>query len=240
MIALTSISLQHINDQEQAIKSWLQLGLNVYSFNSKEEIKALKGIYKDVNFIETQRVLDKTYGKPVVSISAMIDFAKQQNDKTFMFINSDIELRNDLRLIAKISEQLQQGLILANRFEYSDVVDKDSTLHQYFEGIDVFCLHKDHLEIYPQTMFAMGQCFWDYWIPFTALQNGLDVFLLQNRFAFHREHKLQYSNDNWLLTGRYFRLHAGLYQFDDSTKGISNMSTFVKTKIYRNAIKKTL
>jgi len=241
MIAITSIAPNHVSDQQKAIKSWLDAGIKVYSFNSHKEAELLFKDYKDVHFVETYRTLEHIYGKPVVSISAMIDWCKMSFYDKFIFVNSDIEIDNDSKILTRISKELDKNLVLANRLEYSEKNPKDKTAKYYYDGIDVFCLNKIHLHVYNQSMFAMGQCFWDYWIPFTAQKSGFDVTLLRNHKAFyHKEHPLQYSTDNWHKTGRYFRIDNSLYQFEDTTRGIGDMSKFVFNNIYRQMIKKEL
>jgi hypothetical protein len=238
MILITSIAPKHANDQKKAIDSWLALGLKVFSFNNRTEIDLIENDYKGVTFIETYRTLELTYGKPVVSISAMIDWCKLSNHDKFMFINSDIEIENRHGSISKISELLNKGLVLANRLEYSPKQNREMTMKYYYKGIDVFCMTKAHLQMYGQSMYAMGQCFWDYWIPFTAIKNGVTVYLAQHRSFYHNEHPLQYSHENWLKTGRYFRIDNVLHQHDDSPQGIGRMSEYVFNLIYRTMIKK--
>ena len=239
MIFITSISPKHINDQLKATDTWHSMG-KVYSLNCKAEIELLKKQYPKIEFIETTRTLEKTYGKPVVSISAMFDFALSLKDENFCFINSDIELHDNKRLITNIKHALELSVVVANRIDYTEKNPKETSLKVYYTGIDAFFLNRKHIEIYPKSMFAMGQCFWDYNVPFTAIKQGINVYLLKNRFLFHKEHPLQYSNENWLKTGRYFQIEHDLFQFDNSTYGIGKMSDFVFNKIYKTMIKKEL
>jgi hypothetical protein len=240
MIIITSIAPKHANDQKKAVESWLKLNLQVFSFNSQREIDQIEKDYKGVTFVETYRTMELSYGKPVVSISAMMDWCKLSNYDKFMFINSDIEVENHHNSLSNINELLDKNMVLANRLDYGERNNRQNTMKYYYKGIDVFCMNKTHLQMYGQSMYAMGQCFWDYWIPFTALKNGVTVYLVKHRSFYHNEHPLQYSNDNWLKTGRYFRIDNSLHQFDDSVQGIGRMSDYVYNLLYKTMVKKEL
>jgi len=234
MIIITSIAPVHLNDQKKAVDSWNNLGFKVYSLNNKKEIEVLKGEYKNVNFVETSRTMEKHFDKPVVQISAMLDFAKTLDHEYFLFVNSDIELTDDYNIFEGVKKEMQSKVIIANRQDYGNDKNKHAIYHA---GIDMFFIHKKFLNIYPQSMYACGQCFWDYWIPFTAMKSGIDIALLQNVVGFHHKHELQYSHDNWFRIGRFFRWENLLYQFQDTQHGIGQMSTYVHNLIYKTAIK---
>lgn len=229
MIAITSISPTHTNSgiQAKAVKSWIDLGMTVYSLNSKSECDNLKYKYTNVTFIETHRVMDKIYGKPLVSINAMIDFCKDQDSEHFCLINSDIELRTDRQTIDRISKTMEKSIVLANRVDY----EGGSNGNKYLLGIDVFFIHRNFLYIYPQSMHCLGMTFWDYEIPFTAAKSGIEVIFLKQDIAFHKAHNAQYSADNWRKSGRYFLWQHELYQFNDKTD-IGKMSTYIYNFIY--------
>jgi hypothetical protein len=165
--------------------------------------------------------MEHHFGKPYVSIHAVLDWCKNQNEETFCLINSDIELFESKDLIKQVEGS--ETLYIANRHNYN--TDKSiSTI--YRDGIDAFFIHKKHLNVYPQSIFCFGQCHWDYWIPYRAMVAGIDVKYIDNKIAFHKNHKAQYSQDMWQKTGRYFLWENNLYQFDDR-HGIPNMSKYV-------------
>jgi len=83
-------------------------------------------------------------------------------------------------------------------------------------------------------MHCFGMTFWDYWIPYVALENQIKVYFINQNFAYHKRHAAQYSDDNWRKSGRFFLWESGLYQFDDLA-GIGKMSGYVYNYIYTNA-----
>ena len=119
IVAITSISPYHINNniQKQAIDSWMNLGMKVYSINNAEEIKILKLNYPKVEFVQTNRTMKQTYGKNVISISSIIDFAKTLNN-SYCIINSDIELDYNKDLLTNVKDKLKQSLVVCNRLDY--------------------------------------------------------------------------------------------------------------------------
>jgi len=121
MIAITSVSPTHVHSdiQQVSIDSWVALGFKCYSFNNKSEIHLLKNKYKNIEFIETDKTMENAFGKPYVSISAMIDWAKGQPCDVFCLINSDIELVPDKKLVSRVIKKLESSVIVSNRFDYS-------------------------------------------------------------------------------------------------------------------------
>lgn len=237
MVVCTSISPVHPNNQLRAVKSWQDLGLIINSFNHPSEISELKQQYNGVNFIATDRTMELTYKKPLVQISAVLDWMKGQTQSHFCIINSDIELKTDNTTIVRIQEEMKTAIVLCNRIDYENENIYEGKQYQY--GIDVFFIHKKFVHLYPQSMFCFGQCFWDYEIPYIAAKKGIEVTFLKQTIAFHKKHSFQYNEDEWKKAGRYFLWHNELYQFDD-IHGIGKMSTYIYNYIYNYAKRKQI
>ena len=237
MIAITSISPTHIHAdiQSKAIQSWMDLGMEVISVNSPKEIEILETQYKKVRFIPTIRTLEKTYGKPYVQISAIIDICKTLRSKYYCIINSDIELRSDKDTIERIKVRMADNIILANRINHNG----DYIGAKYLLGIDVFFIHQRFLDSFPQSMHGLGMTFVDYFIPYSATKSGIQCVFIEQDFAYHKDHPAQYSSDNWKKSGRYFLWENNLYQFNDTSQ-VGNMSTFVYNFIYSATTKETI
>lgn len=226
MIFCTSIAPKHVNEgiQLKAVKSWIDAGYDVYSFNHKSEIESLKLIYPEVNFIETTRTQKEIFGKHYVCINAIFDYAIL-NNQDICLINSDIELRTDKETMKRIEAKMNHGLIMANRVNY----DNDYSGSQYTHGIDAFFIKKEFLELYPQTSFCLGQCHFDYLIPYWAIGKGVETFFIKQDIIYHKNHHAQYDQDNWVRTGHHFMWVTNMYQFANH---IGKMSTFVYNYIY--------
>jgi hypothetical protein len=233
MIAITSISPTHTNNdiQSEAIKSWISCGLKVHSFNSPAECKTLSVLYPNVKFIETTRTMEATFRKPYVSLSGIFDWCKKQDDEYFCLINSDIELKTDTETIGRIKAEIQNNkIVLANRVNY----DVNHNGNRYLDGIDVFFLSKNIIKIYPETLFCLGQCHFDYYIPYYASLKGYELIFLKQNIAYHKNHSAQYNADDWVKTGQHFMWLTDLWQF---TNQVGKMSKYVYNYIY-NASKR--
>lgn len=234
MIFITSIAPYHANEGIQllAVSSWQNYGYKVYSLNHPSEISTLSEIYKDVTFIPTTRTQEKIFNKPYVCINAIFDFAKEIN-ASICLINSDIELKTDIDTLKRIENKMERGLVMANRVNY----DHGYNGYQYTQGIDAFFIHKKFLNEYPQTSFCLGQCFFDYFIPYWAIGMGVETFFVKQDIIYHKNHAAQYSQDNWIRTGHHFMWLTNMYQF---TNQIGKMSTFVYNYIYNASQKITI
>lgn len=236
MIAITSISPGHSNANKQkvAIKSWIRLGMKVVSFNHPDEVEKLKKAYPMVQFHFTTNTMEHIYRKPYVAISEMINWAKWQPKTEFCFINSDIELENSPYVLNRIKNWMYSAVVVCNRWDW-DKTKNHAT--QYIHGIDAFFLKGDKMGMFGPSLFCMGQCFWDYHIPYTAIKNNVPVIAVQNKFAYHKKHKIQYSADHWAKTGMQFIIEHNL-SFDSNN--IGRMNEMVFNFLDLNMQKKTL
>lgn len=237
MKALTSISPYHVNNEQQskAVKSWIDLGLEVYSFNHYKEIELLKDAYPDVTFIGTYQTMENTFNKPYVRVNAVLDWCKDQMDDHFCIVNSDIELK--VNSLDNIKLEMESSIVMANRVNHNG----DYIGGQYTLGIDVFFIHKKWLGAFSQTIFCFGQCFWDYWIPYSASKAGIDTTFIQQDIAYHLNHNAQYNHDQWLKCGRYFQWEQGLYNYQSSMPSdIGRMNQDVFNYIYTTGKRKTI
>lgn len=232
MIFLTSISPKHINEgiQSVCVNSWSKYG-KVYSFNCAEEINGLYDKYDNVTFVETKRTMEQVWRKPLVCISALIDWAKTQDEDKFCIINSDIELDINEIFLERIEVKLSNSFIFANRCDYEN--EKDSS-EVYTHGIDVFFLNKKYLNVLPPSLHCFGMTFWDYWIPYKAIRSGIKTIFVGQKIAYHKKHKIQYKDYDWQRSGEYFLWENELYQFNPQ-QGIGRMSMFVNNFIYANS-----
>lgn len=203
----TSLSPSHHNKDSQlmAVESWHKMGLPIYSFNHTSEIDILKKIYPDyVKFVNAIKTTNHIFGKPCIIINEMIDhFYDRSTGDILMLINSDIIINSTVQLLDKIKCMSEVGIIISSRNDFKEDV-KD--YKKYSFGFDVFFIHKKFVHIFPCSMYSMGQTWWDYWLPFTALKNKTPIFRIEEAFAFHREHPKQYNDKDWHRMTAYFRL----------------------------------
>lgn len=223
MIALTSIAPKHINEdiQEICVASWIELNIDVYSFNSKEEIDILQKKFPLVNFIEVQLYNRKC------KIDSLLDFARNSSEDSFVIINSDIILYDTTNYMDKIKRVLPNEAVIVKRRDFINNVNKNKL---FVDGIDVFFIHKNYLNVFPKTNFVLGECWHDYQTPYALIQNGIGVYMITDKFAYHRMHNSQYSIPLWKEYAKHFAEVNGI--------NVKNAETLSRT-IYEHIVKNT-
>lgn len=210
MIAITSISPGHKNfdSQLKAVNSWKNAGYEVVSLNAPEEIELLKNF--DVKFISTNRHNKRMFGKPYVTVSAIIDYLKEVKSEYSLIINSDIIIHDTEKVTDELKKRSEEGIIIMNRMDFEgDMVNARS----YELGFDGFFINQKHLDIFPQSILCLGQCHWDFWLPYIASIGGVKISRLKEPYIYHAKHAAQYSKDNWLRTAEIFRAETGLLKY---------------------------
>ena len=208
--AMTSISPRHhIGDaQIQAVESWAACGLKVLSFNSPSEIEQLRDRYPSVEFVPVYHTMEGVQKVPYVPISAFIEYAKRNEVGQIMLINSDIAINDPNGLVRNYCGRAHDGLIFANREDHNG----DGNGKRYIHGFDVFIIHSNHYHLITQSMFCMGQTWWDYWIPFQFIMAKVPITLVKEPLFFHRAHPIQYSGQEWVRMTEHFQWMTGQYK----------------------------
>lgn len=195
MIIISSLSPNHSNFllQLEAVDSWVQFG-KCYSLNTAAEIEHLKPLYPEINFIETHRTLEAIFGKPFVSINALMDFAIELQED-LLIVNSDI-------ILTALPAFHTNGLTILSRWDYTDHFG-DARL--FVAGYDIFFIPKAFLKIFPPSIYSLGQTFWDHALPYRFIINNIPVYWPKDKCAFHKFHKTQWRFEHWEKMGQYFQ-----------------------------------
>ncbi len=224
MIICTSISPKHSNKENQhnSIQSWQQFGCKCYSLNGETEIEGLKAEYSGIEFVETHRTVERVFDKPLVSINAIIDFAIQK-DEALLLINSDI-------ILTGLPELREDGITIMTRQDYES---EHSRSEPFPHGWDVFYIPKHLLKKFPPTIYALGMAFFDFAIPCRYMELNIPIYYPSEKYAFHKLHNTQYSFQEWVKIGEYFR-----YEFNrDLRIPIGQMTTNTMRSIQSHLIK---
>ena len=124
-----------------------------------------------------------------------------------MEINSDIIIEDKLSFTSEIKRISDQGVIIMNRHDFNDNTDNSKVYEQGFDG---FFINKKWLSIFPQSILCLGQCHWDFWIPYICLLSKVTIFRLNEPYLFHKTHQIQYSYEDWKSTSEIFRAETAL------------------------------
>lgn len=222
MIFCTSIAPYHIveNAQQNAVKSWSDY--KVYSFNSPQEIKQLKPIYPDVNFIECV-TMEGFYGKQYASLQYILEWFKKSEHQCITLINSDNILVNHGKF-KEVINKCYEGLVFFNRYDMP-------RNERYEYGFDAFSFSREHAELIPNNLYSLGNCHFDYQIPYSFINANIPIYRTNTKVFEHVAHKQQYSNDKWLKTGRHFHWINNMEKFKPDAHGIGLMSEFIRQRI---------
>lgn len=236
IVAYTSISPSHANEKNQlmAIESWHKHGIEVRSFNTEEEIMLIRKKYPDyVNFYSSYNTTKHIFGKPCILISDMIHHFKNSRSGTIMMlINSDISINASEELLDRIKSMSKLCMPMAHRDDYKNYI---SQTKKYSFGFDVFFINREYASVFPPSMYSMGQTWWDYWVPYMALKNKIQTILINDSFAFHKEHAIQYQEDDWRRMTEYFK-------WENNIKGDNHqeINDNTRNQIINNSIPLTL
>ena len=192
MILLTTFSPTNIENQQRALKSWINLGYEIKSINSKNDIEKLKDIF-NVEFIETD-LIGIEFGKDYVKVNAFTNWIKE--NESALIINSDIEILKKIELTDKWCEI---EVISRNDYKYNY-----AEFRKFESGYDAFYLTKQFCSEFPKSDLVIGQCHWDYLVPMVAIRNHYILRSPKVSNLFHREHNLQYDVNKWKNTAKIF------------------------------------
>ena len=132
----------------------------------------------------------------------MDHFYDHNTGDILMLINSDIILNCTAEFINKVMSISESCIPIAHRNDYT----KNLTISKkYSFWFDVFFIHLKYIPVFPPAFYSMGQTWWDYWLPYKAIKNNVPVFLIEEPFAYHKEHPMQYNASDWIKMTEYFK-----------------------------------
>ena len=199
MIILTTISPTNIDNQQQAVNSWLKLGHTVYSLNSKNDIEQIKSNF-DIEFVEVENLGTTEFKKDYVRLNAFTDWIKENGSA--LIINSDIEIYGDVEI-----KDEPKTIQVFSRNDYA--VNINNSI-KFNSGFDAFYLTKEFCMWIPKSRLVIGQCHWDYYLPLMAIKHGFILKSPDKSNMYHKKHKLQYDGGKWKQTARIFAIELGL------------------------------
>lgn len=221
MLILSSLSTKHPNNsiQKECVQSWLKYGM-VQCIQTEAEAAVLKKEYPAIKFIVTDRTTEGLINKKLISINAFLDVAKHKKED-LLIINSDIMLI-DMPVLQ------QDGITLFQRMDYDTNIGEGSGFQN---GWDAFYIPNKFLSIYPMSIYAMGACWWDYWIPYRAIRSEVPIHQISG-VAYHKKHNFQWIQEEWNFFAKYFQNENGL----PFGSNIGQMGTFVLQTIKKNLV----
>lgn len=139
--------------------------------------------------------------RPYVYLQSLIDTAIADGVDYAILTNSDIELRDPNKHLHKYLD----GVTIGNREDH----DGHYIGKRYLHGFDLFILPRDFLLSLPRSMFVIGQTWWDYWLPYVAIQQGRKMRCVSEPLIWHRIHEQQHSISEWQRMTEHFTWLTG-------------------------------
>jgi FkbM family methyltransferase len=205
------------------VKSWRRAGLEVRAFNHPSEVAALRSLY-DVQFVPVEGTTAAVFGKHYVPINAMINWARGRGARVLM-INSDIQLRMSGWEVKRLRWLSDGGLCYFVRYNH-DGNFRRADREPY--GIDAFLFDGRDAPPFPDSFLSMGQPFWDYWVPHTFSAHGRPVYAVEFPAAYHRNHRRQWTWEDWHRCGLEFARATGESGGDGSLQACNAMGVRVR------------
>ena len=196
IVLVTSIAPKNIENQQEAIGSWIANGFRVISCNVIEELESIQRYFPDVEFVELSRHAAEVIGKPCPYIYDLLQILKAKADAVCGIVNSDIHIRGiSEEFFDFVRESAETSVVFARRQE----VEKAEDMHtldscMFLGGVDLFLFHREMINAFEDDGLILGQAMWDYWLPIMAKEHGIPLKELVNPVLFHIKHAFQWDD----------------------------------------------
>jgi hypothetical protein len=197
----TSIFPRDLNNQREAIDSWLNIGFQVVSFNGEEEMSALRPHFPDVEFVIPEKTAEIKYGKPFIYLEDILDYFDHQDIRICGIVNSDIHFRNSALYDLVVTEAVN-SLVYGARVEVTSLQEEAGIMDIW--GFDYFFFDKHFIPYFPAEDFCLGIPWWDFWIPLILLGYKLPVKRIVTPHAYHEIHPRRYDDATLFNLGYTF------------------------------------
>jgi tetratricopeptide (TPR) repeat protein/glycosyltransferase involved in cell wall biosynthesis len=212
ILVATSIAPHDVVNQKQAIQSWIDLGFEVVSLNSPEEIAILRERFHEVKFHAVERNSEKLFGKPYVYFDDFIEFFKTVDRAAYGIVNSDIHLKANKEITAYLLGETVESLVFGHRLDVSSI---DTCRGDFYRnGFDFFFFDNALLELYPESIVSIGVTWWDYWAVLIPALKGLTIKKLISPLAYHIRHENRWDRKQWKYVGRHISDHLKAEDID--------------------------
>lgn len=240
----TSLAPFDFEKQMVCLKTWIDSGFEVISFNNKKEIELLKPYFEKLGviFYEINRDASDAVGKPLPYINDILCEVSRRTERICGYFNADILLHGvSESLYEFICNEAKNSLVYVRRNEISkgeDILKLNWQIH--FDGIDVFFLDKKFANLFFEEAFFV-QSAWDLFILEKCKIKGIKVKELINPIAFHKRHSVKWNFDmcNHFaeeFEKRYYGTSKNAYE-KTLSRFYCNVLEFTQKICYSNATK---
>ena len=226
----TSIGLSRLAEQQLAVQSWLNFGLEVTSLNSEREIRGLKAAFPQVRFVPTRRHGQSLYGRPLTYLADIFQQAILDGREWFCLFNADVSLRLDAGYLwPDLLRFAPRTLLFGSRAESRGMTLVDD--NQYLGGFDYFFIPVQACHEFPRTQLALGAPWWDYFWPLAALRYGVPCRRINVALGIHNSHDVQWSES--MLTRALGEMQVLLHDDENWPDDDGDLTVDASNRIYR-------
>lgn len=192
----TTIAPFDYEKQIEAVKSWIENGFYVISFNTSDEIEVIKPYFTEVpiEFVALEHNSKELSGKELPYIQDVLDIVASKTQKVCGYVNSDIFISPMPQGMDDFIKRESEGsIIFIHRNEinkYEDIINVNWDIH--FDGIDAFFIDKRFANIFDSDNFY-AQSVWDLCILIKSKILGIKIKELVNPIAFHIRHSVRWN-----------------------------------------------
>ena len=187
----TSIAPRNIELQQGAVESWKQIGFDVISVNSGQEIKSIKDSFPNVKFVEASRNALVITKRPFIYFDDILKALEMTESQVCGIVNSDIYLFSAEHIYEFINKEAKGAFLFGSRINIPSL--NCFAGEEYFDGFDYFFFDRAVTKIFIETDFCLGSPWWDYWAPLVPLIKGYEMKKLITPIAYHVEHATKWS-----------------------------------------------
>lgn len=190
--------------QQVAVASWLDQGFSVLSLNAMEEIGNLERHFPGVDFVPASRTAKPFIGKPLVFVNDLLDALGRRSEPIVGIVNSDIRIDARAGLADFIARHSSDGLLFGPRLDVRSWDDPDGRQDPF--GFDLFFFPRVMAGIWPPTRFCLGQGYWDFWMPLTAILQNKPARKIVPPVARHIVHETRRNEAFFLFADAFARV----------------------------------
>ena len=164
------------------IDSWKAAGFRIVSFNTSEQIEALRSVKLIVEF--QQMPSDRR----APSIKDFFAAAASSKNKVVGIINSDCLIIPQINLVNRLSHGID-GIVIAERLNISQQTLRPTG--RSCMGFDAFFFEPASLaRVKHDDYWGLGGWWVDYWLPFAFHAAGLKIWTFPARSLVHLDHDI--------------------------------------------------
>lgn len=230
MKALTSLNPNPAKGaiQTACLATWRAAGLEPVSFNHPSEIEGLRAVHA-VEYVPVEQTAISTFRRHFIPLNALLEYAAGQPGPVFI-VNADLHLQAQPRHFAHMATLAESGMPYLLQWN----VDPDKSRGVVEPcGISAFVFNgREFADLFEPSVLCLGEPWWDYWLPYVFVKNGIPLYGAGADLAYHIRHAGGgWTGDDWCTCARELDRMFPLMGEDKSSEACSRMSARVYAEV---------